>query len=131
MCESLFDTLRETRQGASQRPVVGWSACLVSGDECIMSDEAVECAQPAAPPPPPEQPLLLNVCSLNPITTFRISCADFHVGSCVGRAKVRDGGKWSACLVNGERCTMHDVRIDCSMLSVVCRQQVAPVVQPR
>jgi len=84
-----------------------WSACLVSGDECIMSDEAVECAQPSAPPPPPEQPLLLNVCSLIPITTFRRGCADLHMESCVGSAKVRDGvvGLWSACLRK-----MHDER---------------------
>ncbi|EOD30067.1 hypothetical protein EMIHUDRAFT_99535 [Emiliania huxleyi CCMP1516] len=36
--------------------------------------------------------------------------------SCVGSAKVRDGvvGLWSACLVNGERCTMSDVKVNCA-----------------
>ena len=90
-----------------------WSACLVSGNACIMSDETAECTQRAAPPRPPG-PLLINACSLNPITSLRFHCVDLTPESCAGSAKVRGGGLWSACFVSGETCRMSELKVNCA-----------------
>ena len=55
-----------------------------------------------------------RVCELNHITSPNFYCSQVKQDMCETRGKIRTDGTVSACIVDGESCTMSDDRFDCS-----------------